>query len=225
MPVSTLRVGGWSVRFTDRVDGDFGPSSVGVAERRTAIVGTMPVAWLRQVHGASVVIVRSPDEVDRFTGTEADAAITVSSGVALSVVTADCAPIAIVAGQVGAVVHAGWHGLLGGVIEAAVAAVRELADPDLSPQAILGPCIHPRSYEFGADHLSRVAARYGDEVRGRTADGRPALDLPRAIEAALSAVHVPVLLTCNTDTSSPSYFSHRTRADPERQAMFLWRDR
>ena len=225
MPVPTLDVDGWSVLFTDRADGDFGPSSVGVAERRRAILGTTPVAWLRQVHGAAVVVVIGPGEVDRFTGIEADAAVTVGPGVALSVVTADCAPIAIVAGRVGAVVHAGWRGLLGGVIEATVAVVRELAEPDAPLQAILGPCIHPHAYEFGDAELGPVAARYGDEVRGRTTAGRPALDLPRAVDAALSAVHVPVSHRWNADTSAPSYFSHRTRADPERQALFLWRDR
>lgn len=225
MPVSTFDVDGWSVVFTDRGAGDFGPSSVGVAERRAAILGPTPVVWLRQVHGAGTVVVTGPDDVEQLAGTRADAAVTGSSGVVLCVVTADCAPIAIVAGHVGAVVHAGWHGLLGGVIETAVAAVRQLAHPDASPRAVLGPCIHPGSYEFGADDLDRVAARYGEQARGRTVAGRRALDLPGAVEAALSALRVPVSLTPNADTSSESYFSHRTRADPERQALFLWRDR
>ncbi len=225
MPVSTFDVDGWSVCFTDRGVGDFGPSSVGVAERRVAILGARPVVWLRQVHGAGVVIVTGPGDVARLAGVEADAAVTGSPGVALSVVTADCAPIAVVAGPVGAVVHAGWHGLLGGVIEAAVSAVRELAGPGVSPRAVLGPCIHPGSYAFGAEDLDRVAARYGHGVRGRTADGRPALDLPRTVEAALCAAHVPVARTWNADTASPSHFSHRTRVDSERQALFLWRDR
>ncbi len=225
MPVPTLDVDGWSVRFTERRDGDFGPSSVGVEERRAAIVGALPVAWLRQTHGSGVVVFAGPDTVGRLAGAEGDAAVTVAPGVALCVVTADCAPIAIVAGPVGAVVHAGWHGLLSGVIEATVAAVRQLVGREASLQAVLGPCIHPGSYAFGADDLDRVAARYGEQVRGRTVDGRPALDLPGAVEAALSAVQVPVSLVWNTDTASPRHFSHRTRADPERQAMFLWRDR
>ena len=225
MPVPTLDVDGWSVCFTDRRDGDFGPSSVGVAERRAAIVGALPVAWLRQTHGSGVVLFAGPDTVGQLAGADGDAAVTVAPGVALCVVTADCAPIAIVAGHVGAVVHAGWQGLLSGVIEAAVAAVGRLAGPDASPRAVLGPSIHPGSYAFGADDLDRVAARYGEQVRSHTVDGRPALDLPGAVEAALSAVQVPVSLAWNTDTSSPSLYSHRTRADPERQAMFLWRDR
>ncbi len=181
--------------------------------------------WLRQVHGAAIVVVPDAEQAHRFAGTAADAAITSSLGVALCVVTADCAPIALVSGHVGAVVHAGWQGLLRGVIEAAVGAVRSLAGPLAPVRAILGPCIHPLSYEFGEDDLGRLAARYGDDVRSRTADGRPALDLPRAVATALDALNVAVSLACCTDTASPDHFSHRTRADPERQALFLWRDR
>lgn len=225
MPSATLDVGGWTLRFTGRDDGDFSPGSLGVATRRASIVGSRPVVWLRQVHGAALVIIPGPGEVDRFVGTRADAAITASPGVALSVVTADCAPIAIVAGNVGAVVHAGWQGLLRGVIEATVGAVRALVGASVPLQAVLGPCIHPHAYEFGDDALGRLSARYGDDVRGQTADGRPALNVPQAVVVALGAMHVPVSLASCADTSLPAYFSHRTRTDPERQALFLWRDR
>ena len=51
----------------------------------------------------------------------------------------------------------------------------------------LGPCIHPECYEFSDADLATVAAAYGDRVRGRTSDGRPALDLPAAVSAALAA--------------------------------------
>lgn len=225
MPSTTLDVDGWTVRFTDRDDGDFAPASVGVVNRRAAIVGSRPVVWLRQVHGAAVVIIPGPDEVDRFVGIESDAAVTASPGVVLSVVTADCAPIAIVAGNVGAVAHAGWQGLLGGVIEATVDAVRGLVGASAPLQAVLGPCIHAHAYEFGDDDLCRLSARYGNDVRGQSADGHPALDIPRAVGAALGAMQVPVSLAWCADTSLPGHFSHRSRTDPERQALFLWRDR
>ncbi len=171
------------------------------------------------------MVIPGPDDAERFAGSEADAAITDSPGVVLSVVTADCAPIAIVAGDVGAVVHAGWQGLLRGVIEAAVHAVRARAGASAPLQAILGPCIHPHAYEFGDETLRQLSARYGDDVRGETADGRPALDVPCAVGVALGALQVPLSLAWCADTASTGYFSHRTRTDPQRQALFLWRDR
>ena len=220
---STRNVDGWTVQFTDRSLGDFSPTSVGVEARRAVVVGNLPVLWLRQAHGANVVVVDQPTDVARVCGASADAAVSTCSGLALSVVTADCAPIALVAGNVGAVVHAGWHGIVEGVIEQTVEVVRALVEKSTSITAVLGPFIHPASYEFGEDDLGRVAARYGDGVRSATADGRPALDLRAAVLAALSTVGVVTFDECAADTSSPAWFSHRTRTDRQRQALFLWR--
>ena len=60
--------------------------------------------------------------------------------------------------------------------------------------AVLGPCIHPGRYEFGADLLDRLVARFGPEVAGRTDDGRPALDVPAGVRAALAAAGVTDVL-------------------------------
>ncbi len=224
MKPSTHHVDGWSVVFTDRAVGDFSPDSPGIAGRRAGVVGTQPVLWLRQTHGNDVVRISDAADVERLAGSHADAAVTTAAGIALSVVTADCAPIAIVAGSVGAVVHAGWHGLLRGVIEATIDAVRELAGESASVTALLGPCIHPASYEFGPDDLERVAARYGDSVRSRTANGTPALDMPAAVQAAFAMRAVDVDVRCARDTAAVDWFSHLTRGDRERQSLFLWRN-
>ena len=168
-------------------------------------------------------MVNNSAEAELFAGAEADAAISTSTEVALCVVTADCAPSAVVCGDVGAVVHAGWQGLMHGVIEATIDAVRSLVGSTAPMTAALGPCIQPSAYAFGADDLALVAARYGDGVRSRTADGQAALDLRAAVSAAFGARGVTVEVTCAADTSSPNWYSHRTRADRERQALFLWR--
>ncbi len=51
----------------------------------------------------------------------------------------------------------------------------------------LGPCIHAECYEFSEEDLDVVVAAYGPAVRGRTTAGRPALDLPATVAAALAA--------------------------------------
>src|SRR5205807_5312216 len=122
-------------------------------------------------------------------GTKADAAVTDAPRSVLAVLAADCAPVALVSPEgVVAAVHAGWRGLVAGVLERAVNGARLLGATEL--RAVLGPCIHPECYEFGAADLDSVAAQYGDSVRSVTADGQPALDVPAAVRAALRGAGV-----------------------------------
>jgi polyphenol oxidase len=170
---------------------------------------------LRQVHGARVVTVAAPGDC---TGEEADAAVTNVPGARLVVLTADCAPVVLASEEgVIAAVHAGWRGLREGVVEAAVARMRELGASRI--EAALGPCIHVECYEF-AD----VAAWFDEDVRGTTATGRPALDLPAAVRVALRRADVElvhdedVCTACAVD----SHYSHRARGEVERQATVVW---
>lgn len=222
-----MRLGPAEVRFTGRADGDLGSAaergadgpSAQCQQRRDAITAH-PWTWLRQVHGAEVVVVRAPGE---HAGAEADAAVTDISHAALAVLTADCAPVAFAsdAGVIG-VAHAGWRGLVAGVVEACASAMRELGAGRI--EAALGPCVHPECYEFGAAELDRVAERFGPAVRSTTTDGAPALDVPAAVAAACAAAEVelvwasPVCTACDAAGS----YSHRARQDEERQAVVAW---
>ena len=185
-------------------------------------VSGRPASWLRQVHGARVVVVEHPGD---GRGEEADALVSTLPGVGLAVLTADCAPVALGSpeGVVGAV-HAGWAGLTGGVLDAAVEAMRSLGA--IRVVAALGPCIHPECYEFGAGDLERVAARLGDSVRGLSGDGAPALDLPAAVSAALGRAGAELVHDEDVCTACAAdrYFSHRARREPQRQAMVVWKE-
>jgi YfiH family protein len=174
--------------------------------------------WLRQVHGDGVVV------VDRAPGAppEADAAVTAASGLALVVLTADCAPIALVAPAAVGVVHAGWPGLEAGVIGVAVDALRELSPGPI--RAVLGPCIHPARYEFGPELLERLVARLGPEVAGRTDGGAPALDIPAAVRRALDRAGVETVDDVDVYTAaSPDHFSYRRDGVTGRQAVVVVR--
>lgn len=172
--------------------------------------------WLRQVHGPAVV------QVDGGTGTslpEADAAVTAVPALPLVVLTADCAPVVLAAPGAVAVAHAGWRGLAAGVVEAAAAALREVAGEGAPVEAYVGPCIRPGRYEFGADALARLRDRLGPEVVARTASGRPAFDLPAAVRAALARAGVRrVRSSARCTAASPSLFSHRRDGRTGRQA-------
>jgi YfiH family protein len=214
------------VRVTSRAEGDMGHGGAYVARvaadveaRRRAVVD-LPWTWLRQVHGDGVVIVESPGA---GAGTAADASVTDAPGTALAVLSADCAPVALASPEgVIAVAHAGWRGLFGGVLERAVEAMRELGASHVS--AALGPCIHAECYEFGPADLDRVAHRLGEVVRATTAAGRPALDLPAGVRAALAGAGVTELQVVDVCTScSEEHFSWRARRDAGRQAVVVWR--
>jgi polyphenol oxidase len=177
--------------------------------------------WLRQVHRAGVVVADGPAPAET---PEADAAVTSEPGRPVVVRTADCAPLALASDTAAAVVHVGWHGLLAGVVEAAVTGLRALGSTPI--RAALGPCIHPACYEFGADDLARVADRYGPTVEGRTRAGRPALDLPAAVRAALGGVGVEHLHDVDVCTAaSPDHFSHRRDGRTGRQGVVVVLDR
>jgi copper oxidase (laccase) domain-containing protein len=120
------------------------------------------------------------------------------------------------------VVHAGWRGLAAGVIDEAVAAVRAAGGSSVA--AALGPCIHPECYEFSPADLDSVAALLGDGVRSLTADGRPALDLPAAVRGALHAAGADLVHSVDACTACEAdrFYSHRARAERERQAVVAW---
>lgn len=215
-------------RFTDRRDGDLcidlPPDEL---EPRRAALAPLPWTWLRQVHGADVVTVSRPGE---HAGVDADAAVTAVPGATLAVHTADCAGVLLRSEPergdplvVGAA-HAGWRGLVAGVLEATVAAMEQLGARGIRWR--LGPCISPTAYEFGARDLDTAAARLGDQVRASTPSGAPALDLRRGVAAALAAVGAhpeldePLQVRCTAQDAD--CFSWRARRDPGRQAALTW---
>lgn len=204
-------------QFTKRRHGDFGVLADGVERRRRGLVD-IPCTWLSQVHGSSVVTVTKPGQ---HVGAPADAAVTATSGLSLAIQTADCAPIALIAPGALGVVHAGWRGLQSGVVRNAVLAIERLTDGPI--RAVVGPCIHPECYGFGAAELDELAELFGEEVRSTTSDGEPALDLPSGVKSALRMSGVESIDDMNCCTAcSQEHWSHRARGDAQRQVLVAW---
>lgn len=202
---------------TDRSDGDFQirHPAPDVETRRRVIVDA-PWSWIHQVHGTTVLEVSEPGE---HAGATADGLFTVAEGCPIAVTTADCAPVVLVAERGVAVVHAGWRGLVDGIVESTGQRLRELAGRPI--EALVGPCIHPNHYEFGTDDMAAVIDRYGDEVKGLTAWGTSALDMPTAVGRACQAAGWKVT-DIGPCTSGDGYFSHRIRGESERQTTVAW---
>jgi len=232
-----LEVDGARVAFTDRHGGvsippydtaNLGfatgddPDAVTENRRRVALeLDDAPDArgwaWVRQVHGARVVEVGAPGGAG-----DADALVTAGTDVSLVVLAADCAPIALVADGAVAAVHCGWRGLVAGVLEAAVRVLRERGRGPV--RAVIGPCISPAHYEFGAGELDQVTSRLGTAVGGRTESGGLALDLRAGVGVALASAGVDDRTDVDVCTfGSSDYFSHRRDGVTGRQALIVRR--
>jgi polyphenol oxidase len=151
--VFTTRAGGVSLPPFDSFNlGDHvrdRPAAVSANRQRLGqATGTRPV-FLSQVHGLHVAALdpATPD------GTEADACLTAKTGVACTVMVADCLPVlwCLPDGSVVAASHAGWRGLAGGVLEATWQALKALSASPVEPLVWLGPCIGPGAFEVGED--------------------------------------------------------------------------
>jgi purine-nucleoside/S-methyl-5'-thioadenosine phosphorylase / adenosine deaminase len=216
--------GPYRVAFSTRVggvsEGDFASLNLGilteddparVVENRTRLcdaVGADPdgatMAWQR--HGSTVTRAQPRGIVTPGTVyAHCDGLWTDEPGRAMLLLTADCMPIAIARGEgerpALEILHAGWRGLLAGIVAAGVRALgtRRLA-------AAIGPSIGPCCYEVGDEVAAPFREAFGDDV---VRDGK--LDLWTSAERALRAAGVERVdrLDLCTSCDAGRFFSHR----------------
>ncbi len=203
------------------------PDAVAANRRALAAgIGADPgrFAHGQQVHGTTVARAVGPGEPAwaeaRLGAAPADGQATAQPDLAAVVLVADCLPIALIAPGAVAMLHAGWRGLAGGVIDEGVAAVRELGDGGAIAAAI-GPGAGGCCYEVG-DDVRAAFAGYGEDV----VDGRR-LHLKRVAAHALRAAGVAAVYDaglCTLCADPELFFSHRRDgAVTGRQAGVAWR--
>ena len=166
------------------------------------------VAWAKQVHSATVLTARLG------ACGEGDALVTDRAGLALSVATADCVPVLLAGPQGLAAVHAGWRGLVGGVLAATFAT---LGGRDWT--AWIGPAIGPCCYEVDEPVVGPLRAAFPEAWEGWVhpgAPGRPghwSLDLWAANADQLAAAGIPAGAISNprlcTGCRRDLFFSYR----------------
>jgi YfiH family protein len=227
--LSTLRGGGVSTHAYESLNlashvGDM-PEAVAENRRRLCGAARLPAepAWLNQVHGARVVDLDALDE--GAIPPEADAALTRRPGRVCAILTADCLPVLLAAesGHAVAAAHAGWRGLAGGVIEAAV---RALAVVPASLVAWLGPAIGPRHFEVGSEvrellltEDSEASACLVPNGRGRFMADLPALARRRLARLGVQRIYGGGECTYR---HADKYFSYRRDGITGRQATLIW---
>ncbi|MEQ1889277.1 MAG: peptidoglycan editing factor PgeF [Alphaproteobacteria bacterium] len=116
-----------------------------------AALGVSALAGVYQVHGRGVHVIRAPE--DAALRPQADGLVTGLSGIGLSVLSADCAPVLFAdpQAQIIGAAHAGWKGALLGVGEAVIDAMVQLGANRQAIVAAIGPCISQTAYEVGTD--------------------------------------------------------------------------
>ena len=176
--------------------------------------------WLNQVHGCNVV------RTDRDTvSCTADATVSLVPGRVCAVLTADCLPLLLCdrAGTRVAAVHAGWRGLLHGVIEAAL---DDLGAAGTEVLCWLGPAIGPEAFEVGDEVREAFVARdpKSAEAFRPSSAGRWLADLYALSRRRLAARKVDFVGGggCCTLTDSNRFFSFRRDGVTGRMASLIW---
>ena len=174
--------------------------------------------WLRQVHGTHVVVEPGTDEP------EADASVTRTRGTVLAILTADCMPVVFASNdgaELGAA-HAGWRGLVGGVLEATL---NEMRTPREDITAWLGPAAGQASYEIGEEVFNAFIAHSPAAAAAfvATRPGHWRVDLYALARQRLAHAGVMDVRGGDFDTiGDPRFFSHRRDQRTGRMATLAW---
>ncbi|MBL8537653.1 MAG: peptidoglycan editing factor PgeF [Hyphomonadaceae bacterium] len=187
-----------------------------VAENRRRIAAAFgadlsQLVGVHQVHSADAVFVERPWAGER---PHADALVSKTPGLALSVLTADCAPVLLAdaRAQVIGAAHAGWKGAIGGVLEATVALMEKHGAERARIGAAIGPCIHQPSYEVGPEFHARFTQASADYAAFFLPgiDGKFQFDLPGFCAFRLRALGVSAeIVDADTYPAADTLFSHR----------------
>jgi YfiH family protein len=201
--------------------------------RRRAVEAVAPGARLvtvHQVHSPTAVVAAAPWPDDARP--HADAIVAAQPGLALGILTADCAPVLLADAQAGVIgaAHAGWKGALGGVLEAALDAMESLGADRTRIAAAIGPAIARKSYEVDEAFRRRFAEADAANDRFFTPgqEGHHQFDLEGYAAARLAAAGVRRVEALGLDTyAEPDLFfsyrraTHRGEPDYGRQISLI----
>lgn len=207
-----------SLNLGDHVGDD--PAAVAENRRRLREALALPAEprWLNQVHGVCAV-----DATDVAAPCKADASISRQPGVVCAVLTADCLPL-LLCDRVGtrvAAVHAGWRGLLDGIVETTVA---QLGSDELL--AWLGPAIGPAAFEVGDEVRDAFisADTTASEAFIPSPGGRWLADIYALARGRLHRAGVDAIYGGEhcTYTEAERFYSYRRDGVTGRMASLVW---
>jgi len=167
-----------------------------------------------QCHSAVAVEVTEPWTQDN--APRADAMVTNRPGIALGILTADCAPVLLLDAEAGVVAaaHAGWRGALTGIVESAVSLMERIGAKRHRIGAAVGPCIGQANYEVGAEFRQAFLdadASFAAFFNAGRDDAHWQFDLPAFVcwRLAEAGIGDPFVVPRCTYDSSADFFSYR----------------
>ncbi len=187
---------------------------------QTQVLMGKQVKWLKQIHSNNVVNA-AEIEADKV---EADAAFTIDKSIACAVLTADCLPILLADknGQCLAAVHAGWRGIINGVIQNTITAMSDYIKPDY---AWLGPAIGPDVFEVGTDVYDEYLQCNDDfsQCFNPHNSGKWTLNIYQAAKLVLNAADITQVFGGEfcTYSDTDQFFSFRRHATTGRMATII----
>jgi len=180
----------------------------------------MPLVYIQATHSPNVVNVQSEfPEVH----VDTDALVTRETNLGLVIMSADCAPIILVdpIAHVVGVVHAGWQGMLVGVVANAVEGMFDLGAEPENLKAIIGPTISAQNFLATQERFDEVKDIV-PTAAVKLANGQLAVDIRKGVKHQLAQYQIKTtdLNICTFDT--PELFSFRRDPETGRNATVVW---
>jgi YfiH family protein len=174
------------------------------------------VYYLSQVHGATALVIDGTEDRREILYREGDALVGQNPRAAVGVRIADCVPILVADRRSGAVaaIHAGWRGLVRGMVAEGIAALRREAGGDVELVAAIGPHITGPAFEVEGDVAEELArASHAEHVVERVPGSKPHVHLARIARALLedagvAAASIDLVEGC-TYSDPGDFFSFR----------------
>lgn len=234
---------GFSLRFDHELNqalnlglNDYQPAETVLENRKRlakAVSGReIPLITLRQIHSDSIVTIRSNIPFDAVP--EADAMITVQTGILLAIQTADCLPVLVVdpVRKVIAAIHAGWRGLLKRIVPKVIGQMqKDFSTASADCLVVIGPGIGACCYEVGEEIIESFSKEFTAKDsffrsfnrKDLSSRATNSLDLVAACRHQLIETGVPQVnifssefcTSCRTDI----FFSHRAEGNKTGRMM------
>ncbi len=237
----TTRVGGYShpPYKSFNLAMHVGDDPQNVAQNRTKLKELLPSEpkWLNQIHSSRII-----DAADTDPQLDADGSITTQKNIVSVVMTADCLPVLICNRQGSAVaaVHAGWRGLLEGIVEQAAEQLLKLSACQREDIRVwLGPAIGPNNFEVGEDvrqaflaqarhrggyHYELIDQCFSEHTKTSDGQNKYLADIYQLARVRLSATGVDNISGGHycTYSEADKFYSYRRDGVTGRMASMIW---
>jgi YfiH family protein len=181
----------------------------------------IPIQYMDQIHGKNLGFISSHSSKPIA---NTDALFSSSTNLALAVFSADCLPIALCKtdGSQFAIIHAGWKGLVSGVVETSISSFTNSSNLC----AWIGPSISKQNYEVGQDLYDAFMAKDKNSILNfsKRDSYKFLFNLQGEAERILKKYKINVQTSDICTYNSSSLYSYRKEETENRIVTIIWRE-